>query len=66
VKRVWLITSRNRQRKSKAGGQSSTVESVTTLIKTRFDCFQNPANRQQSTLEEATDEFSMDGQEGKV
>jgi hypothetical protein len=29
------------------------------------DCFQNPAN-QQSTLEEATDEFSKDGQEGKV
>ncbi len=30
------------------------------------DCFQNPANCQQSTLEEATDEFSKDGQEGKV
>ena len=30
------------------------------------DCFQNPANRQQSTLEEATDELSKDGQEGYV
>ncbi len=28
------------------------------------DCFQKPANCQQSTLEEATDEFSKDGQEG--
>ncbi len=29
------------------------------------DCFQNPANKQ-STLEEATEKFSKDGQEGKV
>ncbi len=29
------------------------------------DCFQNPAN-QQSTLEEETDEFSKDSQEGKI
>ena len=39
MKRVWLITSRNRQRKSEAGGQSSTVESVTSLITTWLTVF---------------------------
>ncbi len=39
VKRVWLITSRNCHRKSEAGGQSSTVESVTDLNTTWLTVF---------------------------